>query len=63
MSLGRVRSMEGKNVLVGASGSVAAIRVPLLVDKIIEKGAKVKVLATDRAKFFLEKEVANRWLP
>uniref|UniRef100_A0A7S3A5B8 Flavoprotein domain-containing protein n=1 Tax=Rhodosorus marinus TaxID=101924 RepID=A0A7S3A5B8_9RHOD len=56
MSLGRVRSMEGKNVLVGASGSVAAIRVPLLVDKIIEKGAKVKVLATDRAKFFLEKE-------
>uniref|UniRef100_A0A7S0G5I5 Flavoprotein domain-containing protein n=1 Tax=Rhodosorus marinus TaxID=101924 RepID=A0A7S0G5I5_9RHOD len=51
-----VRTMEGKNIIVGASGSVAAIRVPLLVDKIIEKGAKVKVLATDRAKFFLEKE-------
>ena len=48
--------LKGRNILVGASGSVAAIRVPRLVKLLLEKEANVKVVATEPAMNFIENE-------
>ena len=42
------------NVLLGATGSVAAVRVPLLVEQLIAAGHAVKVVATDAATYFFD---------
>src|SRR4051812_935572 len=42
------------NVLVGATGSVAAVRVPALVDALTADGHAVKVVATDAAAYFFD---------
>jgi phosphopantothenoylcysteine decarboxylase len=42
------------NVLLGATGSVASIRVPVLFDALIAAGHKVKVVATDAATYFFD---------
>jgi len=44
------------NVLLGATGSVAAVRVPLLVEQFTAAGHAVKVVATDAATYFFEPE-------
>jgi phosphopantothenoylcysteine decarboxylase len=42
------------NVLVGATGSVAAVRVPALVEALTAAGHAVKVVATDAAAYFFD---------
>lgn len=43
------------NVLVGATGSVAAVRVPALVEALAADGHAVKVVATDAALYFFDR--------
>lgn len=45
-----------KNVLIGVSGSVAAIRIPVLVRVLQRNGATVQLIATDKAASFIETE-------
>jgi len=42
------------NILVGATGSVAAIRVPLLYETLTTRGHAVKVVATNAATYFFD---------
>lgn len=42
------------NVLLGATGSVAAIRVPALVEAFHARGHQVRVVATDPATYFFD---------
>ncbi len=42
------------NVLIGATGSVAAIRVPALYEALVAEGHAVKVVATDAACYFFD---------
>jgi len=42
------------NILLGATGSVAAVRVPLIYRSLVELGHTVKVVATDSALYFFE---------
>lgn len=42
------------NVLIGATGSVAAIRVPALYEALVAEGHSVKVVATDAATYFFD---------
>lgn len=42
------------NVLVGATGSVASVRVPPLVEALVADGHAVKVVATDAAAYFFD---------
>ena len=42
------------NVLVGATGSVAAIRVPTIFKALMEAGHSVKVVATQAAEYFFD---------
>jgi phosphopantothenoylcysteine decarboxylase len=42
------------NVLLGATGSVAAVRVPALFDALAAAGHAVKVVATDAATYFFD---------
>ena len=42
------------NILLGATGSVAAVRVPALCDALIDSGHAVKVVATDAAAYFFD---------
>lgn len=44
------------NVLVGATGSVASLRVPRLTKLLLEKGAAVRVVMTKSAKNFVQVE-------
>jgi phosphopantothenoylcysteine decarboxylase len=46
--------MSMANVLVGATGSVAAVRIPLLVSELVAAGHEVKVVATDAATYFFD---------
>lgn len=47
------------NVLVGATGSVAAVRVPALVEALTAAGHDVKVVATDAALYFFDPTLAG----
>lgn len=42
------------NVLLGATGSVAAVRVPALVAELTAAGHSVKIVATDAATYFFD---------
>ena len=42
------------NVLLGATGSVAAVRIPALYDALVSAGYAVKVVATDAATYFFD---------
>jgi phosphopantothenoylcysteine decarboxylase len=42
------------NVLLGVTGSVAAVRVPTLFDALVSAGHAVKVVATNAATFFFD---------
>jgi phosphopantothenoylcysteine decarboxylase len=51
-------------VLLGATGSVAAIRVPDLVDALTSAGHELKVVVTEPALYFLDPaEVTGRGMP
>ncbi|MFY0625034.1 MAG: bifunctional phosphopantothenoylcysteine decarboxylase/phosphopantothenate--cysteine ligase CoaBC [Reichenbachiella sp.] len=45
--------MEGKNILIGVCGSIAAYKSAHLVRLLIKKGCNVKVIMTDSAKGFI----------
>ncbi|XP_063695928.1 phosphopantothenoylcysteine decarboxylase [Culicoides brevitarsis] len=47
---------SGKNILIACTGSVATIKLPLLVQKLQEKSSdiEIKVICTDKAKHFME---------
>jgi phosphopantothenoylcysteine decarboxylase len=45
------------NVLIGATGSVAAVRVPALVEALAAEGHAVKVVATDAALYFFDAQL------
>jgi phosphopantothenoylcysteine decarboxylase len=42
------------NILIGATGSVAAVRVPLLFDLLTARGHVVRIVATDAATYFFD---------
>jgi phosphopantothenoylcysteine decarboxylase len=42
------------NVLLGATGSVAAVRVPVLFDALTAAGHSVRIVATDAATYFFD---------
>lgn len=48
--------LRGCNVLVGATGSVASVRVPRLLNLLLDAGASVRLVSTDRARHFLTRE-------
>ena len=48
------------NVLVGATGSVAAVRVPALYDALAADGHAVKVVATTAATYFFDPAAVGR---
>lgn len=41
--------MEGKKILVGVTGGIAAFKTPLLIRLLVKAGAEVKVIATESA--------------
>ena len=45
--------LSGKKVLLGISGGIAAYKTPNLVRAFVKKGAEVKVVMTDKAKYFV----------
>ena len=48
-----VLMLEGKKVLVGITGSIAAYKTPLLVRQLIKEGAEVKIIMTQAAGDFV----------
>jgi len=47
------------NILLGVTGSVAAIRVPAIFDALVASGHEVKVVATDAATYFFDPAAIN----
>ena len=45
--------LEGKKILLGVTGSIAAYKVAILVRLLIKAGAEVKVILTPAAKEFV----------
>lgn len=48
------------NVLLGATGSVAAVRIPALFEALVAAGHVVKVVATDAAAYFFDAGAVGR---
>ena len=49
MSINDIHSLKGRRVLIAASGSIAAVKTPLLVSALIQAGASVKCVVTPSA--------------
>ncbi|MGG9971594.1 bifunctional phosphopantothenoylcysteine decarboxylase/phosphopantothenate--cysteine ligase CoaBC [Ferruginibacter sp. SUN002] len=45
--------LQGKKILIGVSGSIAAYKIPILVRLLVKEGAEVKVILTPSAKNFV----------
>ncbi len=45
--------LQGKNIIVGITGGIAAYKIPLLIRMLKKEGAEVRVLVTDVAKNFV----------
>jgi len=45
--------LEGKKILLGVSGGIAAYKTPELVRRLQDRGAEVRVMMTDAAKEFI----------
>ena len=43
------RPLEGRRLLVAASGSIAAVKTPLLVSALVKEGAEVRCVVTPSA--------------
>jgi phosphopantothenoylcysteine decarboxylase/phosphopantothenate--cysteine ligase len=50
-------ALQGKNIIVGISGSIAAYKSPLLVRELIRRGAQVRVVMSPSAKNFVSPTV------
>lgn len=48
--------MEGKNILIGCTGSVASLKIPILVKQLLEthNNFKIQIITTEHAKHFFE---------
>tara|TARA_Y100001968_G_C19446896_1_gene765904 strand:+ start:3849 stop:5126 length:1278 start_codon:yes stop_codon:yes gene_type:complete len=53
MSIKEVKSLAGRRLLVAATGSIAAIKTPLLVSGLIKSGAEVRCIITPSASKFV----------
>lgn len=52
-----IGSTSQKNILIGCTGSVASLKIPEIVNKLLKHGNFcVKVVATERAKHFFKRE-------
>jgi phosphopantothenoylcysteine decarboxylase/phosphopantothenate--cysteine ligase len=47
--------LQGKKILIGITGSIAAYKIPVLVRQLIKKGAEVKVVMTPASEDFVSK--------
>lgn len=49
--------MEGKNILIGCTGSVASLKIPILVNKLLEKNRnfQIQIITTQHAMHFFDK--------
>src|SRR5687768_17347590 len=47
--------LQGKKILIGITGSIAAYKIPLLVRAFIKEGAEVKIIMTAAAQDFVSK--------
>ncbi|MCD4697848.1 MAG: phosphopantothenoylcysteine decarboxylase, partial [Bacteroidales bacterium] len=45
--------LQGKKILIGITGSIAAYKIPLLVRLLTKQGAEVKILMTSAARDFV----------
>lgn len=45
--------LQGKNIVLGITGGIAAYKMPELVRRLIDQGANVRVVMTDSAKAFI----------
>lgn len=48
--------LSGKNILMGASGSVASIRIPRLLSQLHDHGANVRLITTKCSQHFISNE-------
>lgn len=46
-------NLEGKNILIGISGGIAAYKTPLLIRQLVKRGCNVKVVVTKNALEFV----------
>ena len=46
-------SLQGKHILVGISGGIAAYKIPELIRSLIKEGAEVRVVVTQNALEFV----------
>ena len=49
MKIEAPRPLEGRRLLVAASGSIAAVKTPLLVSALVKAGAEVRCVVTPSA--------------
>jgi phosphopantothenoylcysteine decarboxylase / phosphopantothenate---cysteine ligase len=45
--------LEGKNILIGVTGGIAAYKTALIIRLLVKEGASVKVIMTEHAKKFI----------
>lgn len=48
--------LEKKNILIGATGSVATVRTTPIAQAFIDSGYNVKIVLTDSAQYFFDEE-------
>ncbi|GJQ09321.1 hypothetical protein GpartN1_g1112.t1 [Galdieria partita] len=53
---GNLGALKHKHILVAATGSVAAIRCPTVINLILKEGAEVWLITTEHSWHFLERE-------
>tara|TARA_Y100001968_G_scaffold332958_1_gene393275 strand:+ start:1651 stop:2928 length:1278 start_codon:yes stop_codon:yes gene_type:complete len=53
MSIKEVKSLSGKRILVGVTGSIAAIKTPILISSLIKSGAEVRCIITPSGSKFI----------
>ena len=46
-------SLQGRRILIGISGSIAAVKTPLLVSRLVKAGAEVRCVVTPSAAKFV----------
>ena len=51
--------LEGKKILLGITGSIAAYKIPMLIRLLVQQGAQVKVVATSGALQFVTPVILN----
>ncbi|CAG8823637.1 11528_t:CDS:2, partial [Gigaspora rosea] len=59
----KIMSQKKINILIGATGSVASIKIPILVQSLLQyENVEIKVVSTDNALHFFDKESLTKEL-